>query len=331
MDISLITSLYRAEAHIDAYRERVLAVARQLRQSSDLLMEVIVVANEATEAERTQLERLVAQANSSAGLRVTVLHVARETLYASWNRGVRAAVGRCIGFWNVDDARRAGALIEAARRIDRECDLVEFPISVVRTYRIGGIIPFRWTEHHSPQYQPDHLNLKTRLGPFFLFSRALIERAGTFDGHFRIAGDFEWCARPEVRAARVCHGVESGGVFYLHGGNLSGTHSPLEAIEDAIVLLRHGLWDHLHPVDPDLLREHWTTWGDTGVTLPGELQQRMWGQGAHERWQEWERMHRRQQRARRLRALPRWVIDRTHTRDWLARLGIVQPSATRQP
>src|SRR5690606_21328144 len=102
---SLITSLYRAEPHLAAYAGHVRNVAAQAR-AAGLSLEMVIVANDATERERALLAPLVA-AGESGELAVQVLHVPRETIYASWNRGVRAARGRCIGVWNADDAREA--------------------------------------------------------------------------------------------------------------------------------------------------------------------------------------------------------------------------------
>ncbi|MEL6526543.1 MAG: hypothetical protein AAFQ07_12630, partial [Chloroflexota bacterium] len=51
-DISLITSLYRSDEHLPTYIEAVEAVARDLALS----LEVVIVANDATEAERHLLD-----------------------------------------------------------------------------------------------------------------------------------------------------------------------------------------------------------------------------------------------------------------------------------
>lgn len=329
MDISLITSLYRAEAHLAAYSRRLLAVAAEVKQSAGLALEVIVVANDVTPRERAQIEQLTAQAEAAGTLHVVPLYVPRETIYATWNRGIEAASGRCVGFWNADDVRSAAALAEGTRLIAKGCALVEFPFDVIQARQLFGRVPIRQRRTHPPQYQPQNLTLKTRLSPFFMFARALIETAGTFDANFRIAGDFEWCARPAVRAARVCYGTHAGGTFFLHGANLSGSHNPREAVEDAIVLLRHNLWEHLRPVDPELLRESWDQWGSGGIELPADLADRLWGEHAAERWEQWLQRRRRARRSEQLRAIPRWLIDRTRTRPFLARLGIVKPNAQR--
>jgi hypothetical protein len=158
-----------------------------------------------------------------------------------------------------------------------------------------------------------------------MFSRAIYDAVGPFDPHFRIAGDFDWCARPAARAADFCRGEALGGTFFLHGDNLSGSHDPLEDVEDDIVMLRQGMWDQLVPADPDLLRAAWTEWGDLGeIDVPQAIQDRLWGEGARKRWVRWQRSRRRKATMRRVRAVPRWIIDHTGLRPLLARLGIVR-------
>ena len=311
MDLSLITSLYRSEAHLPHYMTRVRAVAAQVA-GTGLVLQVVVVANDPTPAERAILDKFSAQL---ANAQVVRLEVPREPVYASWNRGIAASAGRCLAIWNVDDVRNAPALLEGVRRIEAGCDLVEFPFAVVQG---------RQTTQHPPQYQPEALGRKTRLGPFFVCSRELYNRAGPFDARFRISGDFEWCARPAVREARVCHGEAVAGSFFLHSGNLSGSHNSREDIEDAIVMLRHGLYHDLRPVDARWLRTVWLRWGEDDTALPPEIAAQMWGPDAMANWQRWQRQQARIRLERLLRAGPRWIIARAGLRPLLARWGVVK-------
>jgi hypothetical protein len=318
--ISIITSLYRAEAHLAAYSARVIDVAAQV-QAAGLALDVVLVANDPTPAEQDHLRQLVDALGGSA----IRLDVPRESLYASWNRGIAASSGLCVAIWNVDDTRYADALIEGYRLIADGCEIVDFPFATVREIRWWGPLTTRRQRRLPPQYNPVNFRRKTRTSPFFMFSRAVYDRVGLFDEHFRIAGDFDWCARLAARTAKFCTGTALSGTFFLRGTNLSGSGNPLEDVEDDIVLLRQGLWDELVPADPDLLAACWSEWGDPGTRdLPPDLEDRLWGAGACERWQASLRARRRKEIMRRVRYFPRQIIDRAGLRPLLVRLGIVK-------
>lgn len=309
MDVSLITSLYRSEAHLTQYLVR----ARQLLQQTEAALEIVIVANDPTEAERGLLEPF-AQEHAT---QIRLLQVPRESLYASWNRGLEVASGAALGFWNVDDERSASALSEGAARIAGGCELVEFAFRWVNLAQKREMI-------YAPQYDPRVLHRKKRLSPFFLFSRELLVRAGAFDPHFRITGDFEWGARPAVRQSRVCQSETIGGTFYLHGGNLSGALNERETLEDNIVFLRQRefVWGQIRPVKRgDALREAWETWGNPEqVIVPDDLQVKLWGDQAERVYQDWLQEYQRQQRRNQARE---W-LRRSGLRPLLAKLGIVK-------
>jgi hypothetical protein len=329
LDISLITSLYRADAHLETYGQQVLAVAAQVHEAG-LSLEVVIVANEASETERRLIEALAVQAEAAGTVRILPLHIPRETLYASWNRGVQASSGAIIGFWNVDDGRTSEALIEGQRLIAEGCELVDFPIDH-RLKRHGFGLFSTWQRTRFPaMYDPEVLGWRKRLGPFFLFSRDLYERAGSFDEDFRISGDFEWGERETTRTARFCAGSHVGGTFIIHGDNLSGGHSHLQTVEDNIVFLRHGAWEMIRPAEPELMRSVWEQWGHQGITLPEAVEHQLLGAEAIPNWEGWLQRRQRHDRSETLRALPRFVIDQAGLRPLLARLGIVKRAHVRR-
>ena len=88
-----------------------------------------------------------------------------------------------------------------------------------------------------------------------------------------------------------------------------------------LVLLRHGQWDALRPVDPALMLTTWEAWGSQGQDVPPEVAARLWGDDAEAFRQQWQR----DRLAARVRRIPRDVIDRTGLRPVLAQFGVVQP------
>ncbi|HEX3052497.1 MAG TPA: glycosyltransferase [Aggregatilineaceae bacterium] len=320
MDVALITSLYRSERYLARYTAHVLDVGTQIKKAG-LELELIIVANDASDEERAVIERLV----RTPDFTVRVTYVERETLYASWNRGVRGSSAPVIGFWNVDDVRTAEGIIEGQRIIQQGCLYVYFPADIVRTEKIGKLLRFKRRIHYEAlPYERTRFTQTMQGMSFFMFARELYERIGPFDEHFQIAGDMEW----SVRAAHdtdFCAATHDGGTFFLHGENLSSINNPRLQVEDNVVHLRWKAWENVRPAKPDLMRACWTEWG--GAALPEEMEQKLWGEGAFERWKNWQHAYRRHrlrvQISEILRAVPRWMIDRTGTRPLFARLGIV--------
>lgn len=313
--LSLVTSLYRAEAHLENYIHHAVEVAGKV---ASLKLEFIVVANDATPRERELINHF-----STLYPHVRAEFVLRETLYASWNRGVRLASGNCIGFWNVDDVRTAEGLIAGYEKIQQGCQLVYFPYAVIRP---GAIMPYhRRRVYEAVPYDPDLHRRVMKCGPFFLFSPALYEQVGAFDERFRIIGDWEWCARA-TDYADFCPVSVHAGDFYLHGANLSSTGNPLQIAEDNVLFLLRGMWDSLKPADPDLMRQTWAKW-DNGE-LPPEIQEKLWGKDARANWHQWQidtrRKRRRAELEQALRFIPKTVIDSFGVRSSLARLGFVK-------
>jgi hypothetical protein len=329
VDISLITSLYRSDAHLSQFTSHVLRVATAV-QAAGLSVEFILVANDPTNYEREFTGRLAALLGTKPGITANVITVERETLYASWNRGVRAASGRCVGFWNVDDVRTAEALIECRRLVETGIQIVDFPFTHVLQWKRLGLFPAERHRHIPAQYDPARIHPRTGVGPFFMFARSLYEQAGPFDEHFRVVGDFEWSVREVVRSAPYARGTALGGTFVQHGDNLSGSQASHEWVEHNTILLRHAQWDAVRPVDPDLMRSCWFEWGDTGIAVPDHVADMLWGAGAAAAWQSWQRAERRKQWSRTLRTVPRFVIDRTGLRSFLARIGVVKAAGPRE-
>lgn len=276
MGISIITSLYRSATHLKVYVEHVIAVNDAL-QEVDILLEVVLVANDVTPEEKTILEQL----HQIPNLETKILYVSRESLYNSWNRGIESATYDVLGFWNVDDVRTIEAIQQGYQLLqDETIQLVDFPYQLVQNGMPQTLLA---------QYKPDSFSPKSVASPFFMFHRQLYDQAGGFNPNFRITGDFEWLKRDAVCNANFTLGDAIAGQFILHGNNLSGGNSPLEWVEINIVLLWHGLDQSVRPVDPILMRQTWETWGHEGSVLKPETANWLWGDGAQSRYDAYQK------------------------------------------
>lgn len=281
-DLALITSLYRSDAHLPAYVQAVRAVAQRLH-AGGIRAEWVAVVNDATETERHLLAELSEQFGDTGYLQV--LFVPRESLYASWNRGVQAANAPLMGPWNVDDVRYADALIEAVGLFRKGVEIIDSPfINVI-------LEPEREIrEWIRTPYRQDVVTPRRGVGPFFLFSRTLYDKAGPFNAHYRITGDFEWATRPEVRHARYAATEADGGEFVRHAASLSGGMNPLEWIEFNTTLIWRDELSQIRPVHPEKMQEAWQSWGRLGGQMNPELAEWLWGPAAptrYERYQQW--------------------------------------------
>lgn len=307
MDISLYTSLYRTEAHLETYVARALHMIDVLNKAG-ITLELVLIANDASDFEREHIARLQA-----AYAHVQAIYVPRETLYASWNRGVRAARADVLAPWNVDDDFYPEAVIEGYKRVKAGCDVVYFGFDVVR---INGTR--RQIRHVSPaSTAPEIHHKRLAFGPFVLFTRHLYKQLGGFHERFRVAGDFEFFSRA-VDITPFCAIDITAGEFVLHGGNLSAG-STREWAEENIVYLLQNRAELPRACPPEAMRTVFSEFADE-ITLTPELERRLWGDIASEKWAAHERMLRRD----RLREWPRRIVNALGLRPMLYRAGILK-------
>lgn len=273
--VSLITSLYRSEAFLPDYAKAVRSVLYALFQAG-VSAELVLIANDATDTERGYITALDHDLHGIAS--VQTHYVGRETLYASWNRGLSVFRGEACGFWNVDDIHTAEGYLDGLKRLKTGATLVDFPYE--RVVHLPNGRTRRTPE--SVRYTPEYHSRKSLFSPFALFSRMLIEQVGAFDERFRIAGDLDYSVRT-LGKAQFAKSDVFGGEFHLHGGNLSSNNNPRQLAENNVIFLQSHQFKELLPVDPDLMREMWHFWEHTPEELPQSVQAWLWGRGAETR------------------------------------------------
>ncbi len=297
MPIALISSLYRCERHLPAFSAALFGFARQISESG-VHVHYLPIVNDATPGERQRINELASEINARYYGRMTPHFVPRESLYASWNRGLAASDAPYFSFWNADDFRSAEAFREGYAALQSGVDLVDFEYTRVGQVKRFGFYSRRQRIHVPCMFIPGQ---RADIGPFFMARRLLYDRVGPFDRNFQVAGDTEWAGRA-APFARFQRGIANGGDFVVHGDNLSNTGGEREAIEVNVISLRLGYWGRLKPANPRAMRQAWESWGNCGeLSIPPEAADFLWGADAEKRWRRFQSERRQGAALRRLR------------------------------
>jgi len=246
VDTSIITSLYASGRHLPAFLVRLEECLKSV-EDRGYCAESILVANAPDRRERAILSEALASPWWQAHSRLLI--VARETLYTSWNRGLRASCGSAVGFWNVDDYRDPAAIVEGIELVRRGHAVVRFPWVYVREGGIGRSSNPRVVLFNDREKQAGLApRLDFCLGPFFMFDRRLFDEYGPFDEQFHVVGDYDWQLRV-VPHTGLDWGEQLAGVFVTDGTNLCGNGSARPLLEENILIERFGLERSPWPLD----------------------------------------------------------------------------------
>jgi glycosyltransferase involved in cell wall biosynthesis len=237
MDVSIITSLYKSENFLPAYFRRIETFAKKVSRTN-IDLEFILIANDINSEE----EKIIVRWHIP---NLKILKVNRETLYASWNRGILEASSDILVFWNVDDIRFPGALYKGIDEIGKGAQLVYFSfimmgLSRILLFRRRISVPFyNLKRTKALPYNREDFMKGCMCGPFFMFHRTVFETIGPFDETFVVAGDFDWFARAAFMNIKFKELSVIGGVFFTHSGNLTVKYSKIQADENKTVLNRY--------------------------------------------------------------------------------------------
>ncbi len=237
--ISIVLSLYNSGRYINKLFTRLSRVAKSL-EAKGARFEIIIVFNNPTEKEL----KVIAKLKNKSWFRYIV--VDRETVFASWNRGVRMAKGEVIAFWNADDTRFAGAIIDGYNLIKNGADLVYFPFHILWVLRFGPMaVPVKYRHISPPAYNQQEFSRSMHCGPFFMISKEFYNRVGPFDEQFKISGDLDWCVRAAKLFGKFVLSKKNAGIFNVDGRGLSAGANPLMVAENQVIYKRHGITDKL--------------------------------------------------------------------------------------
>ena len=192
---------------------------------------------------------------------IVVLETARETLYAAWNRGIRAASGKYVTNANTDDRHRQDALEKLAKVLEGRDDIalvyadllvtdvenrtfgdMAHPASAGQHAAVGA---FQWKE-----FDVETLKQACYMGPQPMWRRSLHRVFGYFDESFYTAGDWEFWIRMAVGGAKFLHIPEFLGLYLQSETGIAHSNKERWAREDMRIRRKYSLGAPLVPPTP---------------------------------------------------------------------------------
>jgi len=164
-----------------------------------------------------------------------------EPLGVSWNRCIRESSGEYLAIWNIDDLRTQESIEKQAGYLAThpEVDIVSGNFTTVNKFpsATGNLV-----KNSNRPY--GELTKCMYLGPFFMFRKSLLEKAGLFDEQFRCANDFDLAMR------LLYHGKahilpDNLGYFLDEGKGASTKKGSLCPVEATVIQLRYGIYDQI--------------------------------------------------------------------------------------
>jgi glycosyltransferase involved in cell wall biosynthesis len=187
--VSAIVSTFNSERFIRGCLEDL--VNQTLYQKGGL--EIIVIDSSSEQNEKSVVEEFQKKYRSITYIRTTI----RETVYAAWNRGIKASRGEYITNANTDDRHRKDALEVMAALLDQRPDIGLVYADVIITETENETFEkhtpasqFRWSA-----FDREKLSLGCFIGPQPMWRKSLHYRYGYFDETFTASGDWEFWLR----------------------------------------------------------------------------------------------------------------------------------------
>lgn len=215
MIISAIVSCYNSESYIEKCIEDLL----NQTICKNGLMEIIVIDGGSQQNEECIISDFQANHEFVHYLKAEKL----ETLYSSWNRGVRLAVGKYITNANTDDRHDANCLEELVNHLENnpELDLAYGTLfkstNPNETYEDND----KSVPCTSQKFFPGSLLLHDYTGAQPVWRKSIHDKIGLFDKNYEVVGDYEFVLRAVSRGCKFGYVPEAQGLMLWHKNALS--------------------------------------------------------------------------------------------------------------
>ncbi|MGA2151678.1 MAG: glycosyltransferase [Geobacteraceae bacterium] len=244
--VSAIVSTYNAERFLRGCLEDLEA------QTIAARLEIIVVDSGSRQNEQAIVEEFQRRYNNIVYIRTEE----RESLYAAWNRGVKAARGKYLTNANTDDRHPSDALEKLVETLESHPEVaLAYADSAVTdqenaTWESAPLVGY----FRFPEFEARLLFQVCYVGPHPLWRRELHGRYGLFDPAFTSAGDYEFWLRLAV-TEQFLHVPEVLGLYLWAPGGLEHGQQNISHRESEEARQRHWppAWGPRPPVSGNFL------------------------------------------------------------------------------
>lgn len=229
--ITVITSLYNCKLYLEGYFKELSKVEHKE------LLKVLLLHNAPTPDELAIITKYLPHFPF-------VEHIIipnRESLYATWNRGVKLAASDYVAIWNVDDIRTPDSLYLQSVLLDNHPDVAMTYGDCIETEEYGVSEGRLCAE---PEYSPENpaFYRNHHIGCFPMWRKNIHKQIGYFDEQFRLVADLDFQIRVARRfALKKC--VENMGFFLNEGATKLSSNRYCQKLEYTMLMMRYGGFD----------------------------------------------------------------------------------------
>jgi glycosyltransferase involved in cell wall biosynthesis len=223
--VSALTSIYKSDKYLDGYIKN---VKKQKFKDFDIHIDL-------NKPSGNELEKLTQFSNNHERINLNVSK-RLKSMSASWNTCIINSDSEYICLWNVDDKRSKNSLKIMSEVLDnnKKIDIVYGHYYKTTNYNsmFGKLVDVSGSTHL--------LKIGMILGPFFMFRRNLIERAGYFDEQLFSGADYDFAIRI-LNNGRASYIKKNLGYFLDEGLGASTRPNSKQSVERTLVELRYGI------------------------------------------------------------------------------------------
>ena len=228
--ISSITPCYKMEAYLEKFLEEL------PNQENFDEIQIVLDHNDPTEKE---IQWVHAFQKKHPDRLKHIITSPVEPIGTSMNTCIDQADGELLAIWNVDDLRTPWSLKEQSVLIDDEHGISHGNFIIVNNF--GGTTG-KFIDHTI--YSEREFTRGMVLGPFFMFKKSLVEKAGYFDEQLKSGADFDLAVRLAANT-KVAVTEKVLGYYLDEGKGASTSGDGRQPLERTVVELRYGILDKI--------------------------------------------------------------------------------------